>query len=210
MKITDQVTIDDPLSMCDECTGIITETTHDGIHKVEFRDGTYGYFEEDYLVKPYRYKRDPMLMFRGAKPAKIVQDTPRQHLEADLHLKCCTWIKKHYPDDNFVRHEKERQRGYLNQNLMQKYNSIGGLCDFELIMACGGLFGLYIEFKKPGENWLLKDGKTVKPAYAHQYEFHKVAWQTKRAAYFCNDFEVFTKLYEAYRSGLPYPKQIYF
>ena len=122
MKITDQVTIDDPLSMCHDCTGIITETTHEGIHKVEFMDGTYGYFEEDYLVKAYRYKHDPMLMFRSAKPAKIVleADSKRKHLEADLHLKCCTWIKKNYPNDNFVRHEKERQRGFLSQNLMKK------------------------------------------------------------------------------------------
>lgn len=126
-----------------------------------------------------------------------------KHEEADLHLAFCKWVKKTYPEDNFIRHEREGKRSAYMQNLFKVYNNgIDKLPDFEALIGDG----FYIEFKKPGEKWLLKDGKTVKPSYAGQYKTHKLLWDLGRCVWFCNDLEVAKGLYGAYKSGL-IPKQ---
>lgn len=129
-----------------------------------------------------------------------------KHEEAVLHLKFCKWIDKNYPNDPYVRHEKERQRSKFLQSLMQVYNNIDGLPDFELILPCGDYNGLYIEFKKPGEAFALQNGYVAK-SYEHQYKFHLHAWSVNRCAYFANDFNDACVLYSSYRSGNPLPMQ---
>lgn len=95
------------------------------------------------------------------------------------------------------------------QGLFKVYNSMQGVPDFELIEAAHGLNRLYIEFKKPGEKWLLRDGLTVKPDYVHQYECHVKLWQKGSAAYFCNDLEQAQNLLVSYLKGCPVKKQEY-
>lgn len=153
-------------------------------------------------------KHDPFNQYTSAKYQGIVKPKKRKHEEATLHLQFCGWIKTTYPDLMFVRHEKERARGLLTSNLMQKYNNLDGLPDFESIVSCGAYFGLYIEFKKPGEYWLEKNSY-VKKAYQHQYECHVKLWQQGRCAYFCNDLEVAKWLLTSYLNGVPYPMQVY-
>jgi hypothetical protein len=50
-EIKDTVTIDDRLSLNDECTGTVAEITHEGIYKVVFCDGSFSYHEPIYLIK---------------------------------------------------------------------------------------------------------------------------------------------------------------
>lgn len=130
-----------------------------------------------------------------------------KHEEATLHLQFCKWVKKHYPDFKFVRHEKEKARSVFLQGLMKVYNSIGGLPDWEGIMPYGGCNGLYIEFKKPGEQWQVKG--IVKAVYQHQYEFHLHAWSIGRCAYFCNDLMTAQDIITFYINGTPLPQQRY-
>lgn len=137
---------------------------------------------------------------------------PSKHEEADLHLSFCKWIRKEYPNLIFVRHEKEGKRSKFLQSLVKAYNSQAGLPDFELLSL--GIkqqerTGFYIEFKKPGEKWLLKDGYTIKPDYEHQYEMHCHLWLIGRCVYFCNDLEAAKELFTAYVNGNPYPQQRY-
>lgn len=136
----------------------------------------------------------------------------RKHEEANLHLSFANWLKKEYPEVMFVRHEKERKRNGFLSSLMEKYNSLGGLPDFECLHNVRGLygpfFGLYIEFKKPNEKWLEATGY-VKKAYTHQYLCHKHLWNVGRCAYFCNDLETAKKLFADYITGFPQPQQVY-
>lgn len=168
-------------------------------------------------------KRNPLEMFRGAKTPKIVKeaDDKRQYKEADLHLKFCKWVKTNYPQDQFIRHEREKSRSAYMQNLMHCYNSDNdSMPDFELLEPSGKSefmqqYGetfhywhrLYIEFKAPGTILTLKDGITIKPAYADQYRRHLQFFLQNSPAYFCSDFELAKQLYIAYKAGCPLPKQ---
>lgn len=49
IEILDEVTIYDTLSLFDECTGIVVLILENGIYKVEFPDGQFGFFEGRYL-----------------------------------------------------------------------------------------------------------------------------------------------------------------
>lgn len=158
-------------------------------------------------------KRDPMLMYKGAKTPKITTDTKRHHYEADLHLSFCKWVKKKYPTLLFTRHERERKRGFFDGQAMKVYNSIDGLPDWEgLIPVISGPFiwcGIYIEFKKPTEKWIMSDGETIKPEYEHQHRFHIQSWKINRPAYFCNNLETAKLILVSYLSGSPLSKQVY-
>lgn len=131
------------------------------------------------------------------------------HKEADLHLAFCKWIKKEYPHVPFIRHEKEKARTPFLRSLLQVYNNLDGIPDFEATFAAGLKNGLYVEFKKPGEGWLMADGKTVKTAYRHQAGCHRILWRQGRCAYFCNDLEIAKELFRSYLNGEPFPQQEY-
>lgn len=142
------------------------------------------------------------------------------HKEADLHLQFCKWIKRTYPELKFVRHEKEGSRSKFNQNLVKVYNTDSGLPDFELLADSGIIppfhkmvvgfahsFGLYIEFKRPGESW--HTNGIIKPQYAHQYAMHKHLWSIWRCTYFCNDLEDAQQKLIDYLAGKPQKQQVY-
>lgn len=167
-----------------------------------------------------------LLGVKSAPKRKVIAeayDKPRKHAESTLHLTFCKWVRKTYPELKFVRHEREKSRSYGSQNLMQVYNNLDGLPDMEIFTVSGLLrnsfrvdnnvmfvyTGLYLEFKKPGENWLLRDGKTVKPSYAHQYACHQHLWSIGRCAYFANDLETAKKILISYLNGTPIAKQEY-
>lgn len=166
-------------------------------------------------------KRDPMEMFGNAKQPKIVKEITRKHEEADLHLKFCKWVKKEYPNDQFIRHEREKARSFMMQNLMKCYNSdIDKMPDFELLepsditYQVAGIdiyrfYRLYIEFKKPGTILTLKDGITIKTEYSAQYKRHVLFWKQNSPAYFCSDFEEAKRLFINYKNGTPLPMQIF-
>lgn len=160
-------------------------------------------------------KRDPMEMFRSAKTPKIVKETTRKHDESDLHLKFCRWVKTNYPNDQFIRHEREKHRSLFMQNLMKCYNSDNDkMPDFELLEPSyasqmdGSIFHrFYLEFKAPGTILTTKDSITIKPEYSEQYKRHVAFWRQNSPAYFCNDFEDAKLLFIAYKSGVPIPMQ---
>lgn len=162
-----------------------------------------------------------MATYKGGKPPKVIaeaDDKPRKHEESTLHATFCKWLHKEYPELQFVRHEREKKRSYFMQMLFKVFNGdIDKLPDFEGLFASGfiidgegGFFrhGLYIEFKKPGEKWLTKDGK-IKPQYDHQYKCHQFLWSIGRCAYFCNDMEDAKNIVIKYLEGNPLPKQVY-
>lgn len=151
-------------------------------------------------------------MYRSAKTAKIVNSEPkkRNHDESNLQLAFCKWVSLQYPKVDYIRHEREGKRSLFTGQLMGKYNSLGGIPDWECLDANEQLHGLYIEFKKPGEKWINKFGQ-VKPQYAHQYNCHIKLWKKDRAAYFCNSLEDAIAILTAYMTGLPlYPQQYEF
>ncbi len=155
--------------------------------------------------------KDPMSQFHSKRTAKVVkpEQATRKHEEADLHLAFCKWVKFQYPKLYFIRHERERARGYMLQGLFKMYNSMEGLPDFELLEPSGVRSRLYIEFKKPGEKWLTKDEITVKEQYRHQYECHLKLWDKGSCAYFCNDFEQAQGLLINYLKGSWVRQQVY-
>lgn len=133
-----------------------------------------------------------------------------KHEEANLHLSFCKWVKSTYPQDNFIRHEREGKRSLYMQNLFKVYNNgIDKLPDFEALIRNDQYSGFYIEFKKPGEKWLLKDCKTVKPQYAGQYKTHHELKKLGRALYFSNDLEHAKSLYIAFKENRTLPMQEY-
>jgi hypothetical protein len=151
-----------------------------------------------------------MSQYHSKRTAKVVNETSkRKHLEADLHLSFCKWIKLQYPKLEFIRHEREKARGFMLQGLFKIYNSLSGVPDFELIKPVNGFSRLYIEFKKPEEKWLLRDDITVKKEYAHQYLCHLTLWDSGSCAYFCNDFEDAKRKLILYLDGNPEKKQEY-
>lgn len=175
--------------------------------------------------------QDPYAILSLMKPAKhkVVReaDNKRKHEEADLHLSFCKWVRLQYPNDHFIRHEREGKRSFMMQNLFQIYNSgLDKMPDFELLEPVERLntwYGgegnseqwskwfhrLYIEFKRPGTILTLKDGITIKPAFKEQYKRHMRFWEQNSPAYFCSDFDEACKLYIAYKNGKPLPMQIF-
>lgn len=154
---------------------------------------------------------DPMQMFRSAKTAKVTAPQPskkRNHAESDLQLAFCKWARLQYPTVDFIRHEREGKRSLFMGQLMGKYNSLGGIPDWECLDSNQYLKGIYFEFKKPGESWLNKHGQ-VKPAYAHQYACHLKLWRKGRAAFFVNDLQEAITLFTMYMSDVLLRKQEY-
>ena len=143
------------------------------------------------------------------------------HPEAELHLKFCKWVKKEYPNFQFIRHEREKERSLFLQNLMKVYNTDNDkMPDFELLepvisqksnWSDGNIWfhRLYIEFKAPGTILTLRDGITIKPAYSNQYRRHIAFWKQNSPAYFCNDLERAKELLIAYANGNPIPMQVF-
>lgn len=128
------------------------------------------------------------------------------HTETDLQLAFCKWVNKTYPEDTFVRHEREQKRTPYMQNLFNIMNKgIDKLPDFEAFIGNG----FYIEFKAPGKKWLQRDGKTVKKEYADQYRNHLKLWGMGRSVWFCNDLLRAQWLYTAFKQGYIDDQQIY-
>lgn len=149
---------------------------------------------------------------KSAPKAKIVkesEDKPRKHEEISLQAQFCNWVKKEYPDIKFLRHEREKARSNFMGNQMKVMNSAGSMPDWETTEVIGNYTGLLIEFKKPGEKWLLKDNVTVKPAYAHQYACHLGLWKQRRVVYFCNDLEIAKIIIQQYLQGRTMRQRIY-
>ncbi len=158
------------------------------------KDNTYGMFNH---MKSFKHK--------------VIKEEPkkRSHAESTLQQQFCQRVRKIAPTVDFIRHEREKQRTKFMGSLMGVFNSLDGIADWECIDSFGIYHGMYIEFKKPGENWLMADGVTVKKDYTHQYRFHQRAWIKGRPAYFCNDLEKAEELLLAYISGNPLPMQVY-
>lgn len=159
-------------------------------------------------------KLDPMNQYQS-KPrnfGSILQrgETVRKHEESDLHLAFCKWVRLQYPNDEFIRHEREKARSPFLQNLFKIYNSGNDkMPDFELLHPSGKYHRLYIEFKKPGTKLTLKDNATIKTEFADQYKRHRAFWNENSPAYFCNSFEDACELYKSYKSGNPLPMQLF-
>ena len=94
-------------------------------------------------------------------------------------------------------------------NQMKVMNSAGSMPDWETTESTDKYTGLLIEFKKPGEKWLLKDNVTVKPAYVHQYHCHIGLWKQRRVVYFCNDLEIAKMILQQYLEGRIMRQRIY-
>ena len=151
----------------------------------------------------------------GELPKKRAKST---HHEADLHLAFCKWVKLTYPNDQFIRHEREGKRSFYMQNLFKQYNSdLDKMPDFELLepslqdYRLGNIFyhRLYIEFKRPGTILTLKDGITIKPEYSEQYKRHKRFWEQNSPAYFCSSLDHAIEIFNAYKVGRPLTQQIF-
>lgn len=160
----------------------------------------------------------------GKRNAKILSGEPIKerakptHHEADLHLAFCKWVKLQYPNDQFIRHEREGKRSWYMQNLFKIYNSdLDKMPDFECLEPVFKEVGLeqyfycrlYIEFKRPGTTLTLKDGVTIKPEYSEQYRRHVRFWEQNSPAYFCSDLDHAIELYNAYKVGRPLPMQVF-
>lgn len=156
-----------------------------------------------------------LLGMKSAPNAKILtvdEDKAKRasrHAEISLQAKYCTWLKKEYPEIKFLRHEREKARGKFGQNQMKVLNSAGSMPDHEFLEPVGNYKGLYIEFKRPGESWLLADDITVKPRYADQYENHCMLWSKGYVVYFCNDLEIAKQIWQQYYSGRNMRQRIY-
>lgn len=116
--------------------------------------------------------------------------TERKHEEADLHLSFCKWVRLQYPKLDFIRHEREKARSFMMQNLFKVYNSANDkMPDFELLHPSGKYHRLYIEFKKPGTKVTKLDGY-IKKEYVEQYLRHRKFWEQGSPAYFCSDLHM--------------------
>jgi|GEM_PF-1805706 len=148
---------------------------------------------------------------KAGKVYTVAEDKAKRlsaHAESNLQLLCLKWVKKWFPEDRTIIHKREGKRHGFNRAVLSTLNNNSdGYPDHEFNCSTQGL--LYIEFKRPGEDWLLKDGKTVKTAYRHQYRMHLQLWKENKPVYFCNDFDKFRELYKAFKSGNKLPQQIY-
>jgi hypothetical protein len=132
-----------------------------------------------------------------------------KHAEITLQAQFCTWVKANYPNIKFLRHEREKKRGHFSQNQMQVLNSAGSMPDWETTETTDKYAGLLIEFKRPGEKWLMADGETIKTEYAHQYHCHVGLWKQRRVVYFCNDIEIAKLIMIQYLAGRNMRQRIY-
>lgn len=179
-------------------------------------------------------------LYFGKKVAKalrgeIKQRKPNSHEEADLHLAFCKWVRKEYPNDQFIRHEREGKRSPFMQNLFGIYNSdLDKMPDFELLEPSGEIMGnnvvwsepntmsikeakviayrylrLYIEFKKPGIVLTLRDNLTIKTEYSEQYKRHVRFWEQNSPTYFCSSLEHAKEIFINYKKGTPLPMQLF-
>jgi len=192
-----------------------------------------------YIPPHLRSQEEKDLLLHGKKNLSIMNGTAkapakRKHEEADLHLAFCKWVKLTYPNNQFIRHEREGKRSWYMQNLFKMYNSdLDKMPDFELLEPSGkkavteqskdGMSGaitsklfivyqyhrLYIEFKRPGTTLTLKDGITIKSDYKDQYKRHIRFWEQGSPTYFCSDLEHAKELFIAYKSGKPHPQQLF-
>lgn len=156
-----------------------------------------------------------MLGIKGRKtpliltPEQDAAKTTRKHEEISLQAKFCNWMRLHYPEIKFLRHEREKARSKFMQNQMQVLNSAGSMPDWETTYTNERYTGLLIEFKKPGEKWLLQDNETMKPEYVHQYHCHTQLWKQRRVVYFCNDFDIACMIWEQYKEGRIMRQRVY-
>lgn len=155
-----------------------------------------------------------MLGIKSA-PKKRDQSKPRKHEEITLQAQFCIWVKHTHPEVKYLRHERERARSKFMQNQIKVLNSAGSMPDWECTTTTTNYAGLYIEFKKPGEKWLMADNETIKPEYAYQYHCHVGLWKQRRVVYFCNDLEIAKMILTQYLEGrvmrqrvYKYPKQL--
>ena len=92
---------------------------------------------------------------------------------------------------------------------MQVLNSAGSMPDWETTYTNDKYTGLLIEFKKPGEKWLMADNETIKQEYVYQYHCHTQLWKQRRVVYFCNDFEIAKLILQQYIEGRIMRQRIY-
>lgn len=141
--------------------------------------------------------------------AKIKANKASRHAEMSLQAQYCTWLRTLPVVPKFIHHEREGKRSYVAQNLTQKLNSAGAMPDHEFLEPVGKYTGLLIEFKRPGENWLMADGITVKKQYAHQYANHVMLWTKGKVVYFCNDLEIAKQIWLQYSDGRNMRQRVY-
>lgn len=156
-------------------------------------------------------KQLKVLGFKSAPPRRVLTEAQdkannaTRHAESALQSKCVAWVKKWYPKHRIVLHKREGKRSKFHQNLQKKLNAnADGYPDHEFPTV-----SMFIEFKRPGEGWLMADGKTVKKIYRHQYRMHLQLWSEGKTAYFCNDFDVFRAMYKCAAAGQHYVQQVY-
>jgi len=164
-----------------------------------------------YLKSKYENVSDAdKLKMLGMKSAKKTRETSkRKHEEIDLQAQFCNWVRVNYPEIKFLRHEREKARSKFMQNQMKVLNSAGSMPDWETTHSTDKYTGLLIEFKKPGEKWLMADNETIKPEYAFQYHCHVSLWKQRRVVYFCNDFEIAKMILMQYLEGRNMRQRIY-
>lgn len=146
-----------------------------------------------------------MLGIRSAKKPQAA----RKHEEITLQAQFCTWVKHNYPEVKFLRHEREKARSKFLQNQMKVLNNAGSMPDWECTTTTVNYAGLYIEFKKPGEKWLMADNETIKADYAFQYHCHVGLWKERRVVYFCNDLEIAKLILQQYLEGRIMRQRVY-
>jgi len=150
-----------------------------------------------------------VLGVKSAKKTKDPAEKKRGYEEMSLQAQFCNWVKKNYPDVKFLHHERERKRGKFAQNQTKVINNAGSMPDWETTTTTDKYAGLYIEFKRPGEKWLMADNETVKPEYAHQYKCHVQLWAQRKVVYFCNDLEIAKMILQQYLEGRNMRQRVY-
>jgi len=168
---------------------------------------------DKHLIEKYPYIKDEinlleygLLGVKSAKTAKIVteeqdkKNRASRYAEMTLQATFCKWVSKEYPNVKFIHHEREGKRGGFKQNQNKVLNTAGSMPDWETTQTTDRYAGLLIEFKRPGEDWLLKSGH-VKPKYVHQYECHLQLWEQRKVVYFCNDLEIAKMILKQYLEG---------
>lgn len=134
----------------------------------------------------------------------------RQHHESNLHEDFCLWVKRNFPNDHFVRHEREGLRkGIMLRIHHNTHTDIDKLPDFEGLITNDQHSGFYIEFKKPGRPYCTKDKKHVYSDCVGQYKTHQHLKSLGRAVWFSNNLEHAKSLYIAFKENNTLPMQDY-
>ncbi|HXP53161.1 MAG TPA: hypothetical protein VN922_24670 [Bacteroidia bacterium] len=148
-----------------------------------------------------------MLGFKSAKKPRA--ETKRKHEEITLHAQFCNWVRVNYPEVKFLRHEREKARSKFMGNQMKVMNTAGSMPDWESTTTTERYAGLLLEFKKPGEKWLMADNETIKAEYAFQYHCHVGLWKQRKVVYFCNDFDIAKLILKQYLEGRTMRQRVY-